>query len=149
MVESFVVQGTSMEPTLVNSERLLVNKMLYRFTPPGHGDIVVFRYPRAPDRDYVKRVIALPGETIEIKMGRVYVDGALITEPYVVRMGGASFPAMTVPENHVFVLGDNRANSDDSRSFGPVPYDLIKGRAFIVFWPLGRMKTLSATTVTG
>jgi signal peptidase I len=143
-MESFVVQGSSMEPTLLNSERLLVNKLVYRFHPPSPGDVIVFRYPRAPDRDYVKRVVAVAGDTIEIKLGRVYVNGRLVTEPYLARAGSGSFPLMEVPAGHVFVLGDNRANSDDSRAFGPVPLDLIKGKAFFVFWPVGRMKALSS-----
>ncbi|MEW6523434.1 MAG: signal peptidase I [Bacillota bacterium] len=144
VMESFVVQGSSMEPTLLNSERLLVNKITFRLREPQRGDIIVFRYPRSPDRDYIKRVIAVAGETVEIKLGRVYVDGRVLSEPYLLRSGTANFPVTMVPDGHVFVLGDNRGNSDDSRAFGPVPLELIKGKAFFVFWPLGRIKAISS-----
>ncbi|HAI20763.1 MAG TPA: signal peptidase I [Clostridiales bacterium UBA8153] len=140
VMESFVVQGSSMERTLFGGERLLVDKLSYRVRLPRPGEIIVFRDPRAPGRDYIKRVVAVAGETIEIDRGRVYVDGRAVFEPDLMRWGMANFPPLLVPEGEVFVLGDNRGNSDDSRAFGPVPAELIRGRAFFVFWPPGRAR---------
>ena len=139
VVETFVVLGPSMEPTLHDLERLFVNKLVYRLQGPEHGDIIVFAYPRDPSRDFIKRVIGLPGQTVEIQDGRVYIDGEFIVENYI------SFPdpngnygEVEVPEAHVFVMGDNRRNSEDSRFFGFVPYSNIRGKAFLIYWPINR-----------
>ncbi|MCX7781868.1 MAG: signal peptidase I, partial [Negativicutes bacterium] len=140
----YMVEGPSMRPTLVNSERLVVNKFIYRFRQPERGEILVFRYPRDPSRDFIKRVIAVPGDTIEIKDGRVFVNGQLQNETYILERTRGSYPLSTVPAGHVFVMGDNRNNSEDSRfkDVGFVPYDLIKGKAVLVFWPLDHIKSL-------
>ena len=135
VVESFLVDGVSMEPTLHDGERLLVDKLSYRWHPPRRFDIVVFRYPQDPSRDFIKRVIALPGETVEIQEGKVYVDGRLLDEPYLESRGQDFYPPTTVPPGHVFVLGDNRPHSDDSRSGWTVPIREIIGRAVLVYWP--------------
>lgn len=135
VVESFEVQGHSMEPTLHDGERLLVNKFIYRFADPAPGDIVVFRYPLGTDRDFIKRVIAGPGQRVRIEEGRVFVDGRPLDEPYVLRRDGYSMPEREVPPGHLFVLGDNRANSEDSRIFGFVPLHLVVGKAMLVYWP--------------
>lgn len=139
-----MVEGPSMRPTLVNSERLVVNKFIYRFKAPEKGEILVFRYPSDPSRDFIKRVIAVPGDTIEIKDGRVFVNGQLQNESYILEKTRGSYPVATVPAGHVFVTGDNHNNSEDSRlrDVGFVPFDLIKGKAVMVFWPLDHMKTL-------
>ncbi len=144
IVELYMVEGPSMRPTLVNSERLIVNKFIYRFKTPERGDILVFRYPRDPSRDFIKRVIAIPGDTIEIKDGRVFVNEQLLNEQYILEKTRGSYPLSTVPEGHIFVMGDNRNNSEDSRfrDVGFVPLELIKGKAVMVFWPLDQMKTL-------
>jgi len=142
VMESFVVQGSSMEQTLFGGELLLVDKVSYRVRPPRPGEVIVFRDPRAPGRDYIKRVMAVGGETIAIQWGRVYVDGQAVFEPHLMRSSIPNFPPLLVPEGQVFVLGDNRGNSDDSRAFGPVPVELIRGRAIFVFWPLGQLRFL-------
>ena len=145
VVELYVVDGPSMRPTLQSRERLVVNKFIYRFRAPEHGEVLVFRYPRNPSRDFIKRVIAVPGDTIEIKDGRVFVNQKLMNEPYILEKTLSDYPQATVPEGHVFVMGDNRNNSEDSRfaDVGFVPYDLIKGKAVLVFWPVDQLKTLS------
>lgn len=144
IVELYMVEGPSMRPTLVNSERLVVNKFIYRFKAPERGDVLVFRYPRDTTRDFIKRVIAVPGDTIELKDGRVFLNGQLQNETYILERTRGSYPLSTVPEGHVFVMGDNRNNSEDSRfkDVGFVPYSLIKGKAVVVFWPLDHMKAL-------
>ena len=144
IVELYVVDGPSMRPTLESEERLVVNKFIYRFHPPQKGEILVFQYPRDPSRDFIKRVIATPGDTIEIHEGRVLVNDQLLTEDYILEKTRSEYPKSTVPEGRVFVMGDNRNNSEDSRfaDVGFVPYDLIKGKAMLVFWPISAYKTL-------
>ena len=144
IVELYLVDGPSMRPTLQSAERLVVNKFIYRFRPPERGEILVFRYPRDPSRDFIKRVIAVPGDTIEIRDGRVYVNAALLNEPYILSKPRGNYPLATVPDGHIFVMGDNRNNSEDSRfaDVGFVPFDLIKGKAMLVFWPVSQFKTL-------
>jgi len=137
VVETFVVLGPSMDPTLQDLERLFVNKIVYRLHEPTRGDIVVFAYPRDPTRDFIKRVIGLPGETVEIRDGRVFIDGSFIEEPYVVYADSyGDYGTVTVPTGHVFVMGDNRRNSEDSRYFGPVPLVNLRGKAFLIYWPV-------------
>ncbi len=144
IVELYLVDGPSMRPTLQSAERLVVNKFIYRFRAPERGEILVFRYPKDPSRDFIKRVIAVPGDTIEIKDGRVFVNQQLMNEPYILSKTRGDYPLTTVPEGHIFVMGDNRNNSEDSRfaDVGFVPYNLIKGKAVLVFWPWDEKKTL-------
>ena len=144
IVELYVVDGPSMRPTLESEERLVVNKFIYRFRVPEKGEVLVFQYPRDPSRDFIKRVIATPGDTIEIREGRVLVNDQLLTEDYILEKTRSEYPKSTVPEGRIFVMGDNRNNSEDSRfaDVGFVPYDLIKGKAMLVFWPISQYKTL-------
>lgn len=144
IVELYMVEGPSMRPTLVNSERLVVNKFIYRFRTPERGDIIVFRYPSDPSRDFIKRVIGIPGDTIEIKDGRVFVNGQLLNESYILEKTRGSYSLATVPEGHIFVMGDNRNNSEDTRfrDVGFVSHDLVKGKAVMIFWPLDHIKSL-------
>ena len=144
IVELYVVDGPSMRPTLESEQRLVVNKFIYRFHPPEKGDVLVFQYPRDPSRDFIKRVIATPGDTVEIREGRVLVNDQLLIEDYILEKTRSEYPKATVPEGHIFVMGDNRNNSEDSRfaDVGFVPYDLIKGKAMLVFWPISAYKTL-------
>lgn len=137
IVEPYLVEGTSMNPTLQSHERLLVNKGVYYFTNPVKDDIIVFKYPRDPRRDFIKRVIAVPGDTIEIREGEIYLNGQMLKENYILEKARGNLPKLIVPPKHVFVLGDNRNNSEDSRfrDVGFVPYDNIKGKGMIVFWP--------------
>lgn len=146
VVESFVVDGPSMEPTLRDGERLLISKLSYVFSEPKRGDVIIFRYPRDPHKDYVKRIVALPGDEIRMDMGRLYINGQPVKEPYALESPVGDFNTITVPEGCVFVLGDNRGNSEDSRMFGAVPIKLIKGRAFLVFWPLSQTHVLARGT---
>lgn len=144
IVELYMVEGPSMRPTLVNGERLVVNKFIYRFKAPERGEVLVFRYPRDPSRDFIKRVIGVAGDTVEIKDSRVLLNGQLLNEPYILERTRGSYPAVNVPEGHIYVMGDNRNNSEDSRfkDVGFVPLELIKGKAITVFWPLDHIKTL-------
>lgn len=144
VVELYLVDGPSMRPTLQNQERLVVNKFIYNLHDPERGDILVFQYPKDPSRDFIKRVIAIPGDTIEIKDGHIYVNGELKNEPYILSTTRGDYPLATVPEGHIFVMGDNRNNSEDSRfaDVGMVPFDLIKGKAILIFWPLDKLRTL-------
>lgn len=128
------VDGFSMEPTLHNGEFVIVNKLAYKLGEPKHGDVIVFRYPRDPDQEYIKRIIGLPGDRIRIVNGEVYVNDELIDEPYI-----AAAPRYQsewrVPEGSLFVLGDNRNNSSDSHNWGPVPMEYVIGKALFVYWP--------------
>ena len=142
VAESFVVQGHSMEPTLHHGERVLVFKLSYRWRAPRPGEIVVFRPPQQPGGEYIKRVIAGAGSTVWLEDGRVYRDGHPVPEPYVTFPDRADLPPTEVPPGTVFVLGDNRPSSYDSRSFGPVPVDRLDGRAVLVYWPVWRIRWL-------
>jgi len=135
VVETFVVDGPSMEPTLYDGERLLVLKLAYRLGQPKRGDVVVLRYPFDPRKDYIKRIVATGGETVELRLGRLYVNNKLIEEPYVHFPGLYNMSPTVVPEGMVFVLGDHRTNSEDSRFFGPVRQELLKGKAVVIIWP--------------
>ncbi|HHY44576.1 MAG TPA: signal peptidase I [Firmicutes bacterium] len=139
VIERFLVDGPSMEPTLWDSQSLLVNKLAYKFSKPKRGDVVVFRYPLDPSRDYVKRCVAVGGDTVEMRLGRLYVNGLLKEEPYVRFPGLYEMKSITVPEDCIFVLGDHRTNSEDSRMFGPVKLSLVKGKAVFIIWPLKDM----------
>lgn len=144
IVELYVVDGPSMRPTLQHEERLVVNKFIYYFRDPQKGEVVIFRYPRDPSRDFIKRVIATAGDTIEIKDGRVYVNDQLLREDYILEKTRTEYPKVTIPEGTIFVMGDNRNNSEDSRfpDVGFVPLKLVKGEAVLVFWPVDELKTL-------
>jgi signal peptidase I len=141
VVEAFYIPSESMVPTLKVGDRVLVNKFIYRFSEPARGDIVVFKSVEGGDEDLIKRVVGVPGDEISVRNGRLLVDGEPQKEPYVnKRYPDRSFSApMTVPEGHVFVMGDNRTNSQDSRVFGPVPEKNIEGEAFLRFWPPDRI----------
>jgi signal peptidase I len=144
VVEAFYIPSESMVPTLRVGDRVLVNKFIYRFTQPQRGDIIVFRSVEGDSEDLIKRVVGVPGDKISVRRGKLYVNGKLQNEPYVNKKfpDRSFFAPTTVPKDHLFVMGDNRANSRDSRFFGPVPYDKIEGEAFLRFWPLHRFGTL-------
>jgi signal peptidase I len=141
IAQSFVVEGSSMEPSLHNRERLLVNKLVYRFRKPELGDIMVFRYPANPKRRFIKRVIGVPGDEVEVRDGFVILNGMTLDESYTRDLTYGYFGPETVPDGHYFVLGDNRNNSDDSRypDVGFVPMANIVGKASLIWWPPGRM----------
>lgn len=136
------VYGQSMEPNLHTNERLVVEKLSYRFHGPRRGDVVVLRDPGGSPELLIKRVIGLPGERITIANGSVFVDGVLIEEPYLDQETRGSGRSWIVPPFTVFVLGDNRSASRDSRIFGPVHLDEILGRALVRYWPPGEVGVL-------
>ena len=144
VVELYIVDGPSMRPTLQSQQRLVVNKFIYRFREPEKGEILVFQYPRDPSRDFIKRVIAVPGDTVEIKEGRVLVNDQVLSEDYILEKTRGDYPKSTVPQGTVFVMWYNRNNSEDSRfaDVGFVPDALIKGKAVLVFWPVADLKSL-------
>jgi signal peptidase I len=136
LAQATQVQGQSMEPNLHTAQRLVVEKVTYHFHGPRRGDIVVLDVPTAGPELLIKRVIGLPGETIASQGGQVTVDGEPLDETYVFNPGGRDIPEQVVPPLHVFVMGDNRQFSNDSRNFGPVPIDSVIGRAWFSYWPL-------------
>lgn len=138
LVQVSIVRGHSMEPSLRDGDRLVVDRLAYALGGVQRFDVVVLRYPRDPKVDFVKRVVALPGEHVRLEAGRVYVDGRLLTESFTHVSDRASMRELTVPEGHYFVLGDNRPISCDSREFGLVEAALLKGKVRARFWPLGR-----------
>ena len=129
------VEGQSMEPNLYNDQRLIIEKISYHFHKPRHGDIVVLKLPNRPGPPLIKRVIGLPGESVEIRQGHVYINGQLLDEHYVNQLTFSSHASEVVPEDGVFVLGDNRGFSSDSRAFGTVRLEYIIGRAWFRYWP--------------
>lgn len=137
------VESVSMQPTLFAGNFVVVNKLSYRFGEPSRGDIIVFRYPPDPDLDpYIKRVIGLPGERVLVEDGKVYINGVRISEPYLetqTQQGGE----WTVPQDALFMMGDNRNNSSDSRAWGMVPLENVIGKAFMVYWPPDKWEVLS------
>ena len=164
-VQNYRVEGSSMEPTLEEGQRVLVNKLLYfhidpqsvpfinldregdlfLFHPPRHGEVVVFDFPKChPNRSCVKRIIGVPGDVIQIEEGRVYLNGSPLEEPFVKDLGKNSMKPLEVPDDAVFVLGDNRRPSNDSRNWGPLPLDSIVGRAWISYWPLSQWQVLES-----
>jgi signal peptidase I len=148
VVQAFKIPSGSMRPTFLEGDRILVNKFLYRFKEPNTGDIVVFIYPEDKKKDFVKRLIAKGNQTVEIKEGDVYIDGRLVEDPEVVKdiyyynRGdyGAIGQKIKVPPNCYYVLGDNSSSSRDSRYWGFVPKKNLLGKAFLIYWPLNRIK---------
>ena len=128
------VDGASMEPTLVSGEYVIVNRISYRLGSPQRGDIIVFHFPRNPKEEYIKRVIGLPGDEVEVKNNAVYVNGQLLDESYL-KVTTNYIGTWRVPEGQLFVLGDNRNNSSDSHDWGTVPMDYVVGKAILVYWP--------------
>lgn len=164
LVQAFYIPSASMEPTLMTGDRVLVNKVIYRLHDPRRGDIIVFEDPnpgtepdrnplesfldwlsqglgfsRSSEEDFIKRVMGLPGETIEGRDGAVWVDGERIDEPYLNGVKTSDFEAVIVPEGELFVMGDNRSNSNDSRFMGTIPIDRVVGKAFVKIWPPSRV----------
>lgn len=144
LFEVFVVEGRSMYPTLIETERVMVNKLVYRFDNPKLGDIVVFRYD--PGRDFIKRVIGVAGDRVEIQNGQVYVNNTLLEEPYLLEnMDIYDYGPVDVPPGYLFLMGDYRQNSMDSRDprVGYISEEDIKGRAFFIFWPPWEARVIS------
>jgi signal peptidase I len=141
------VEGTSMAPLLSDQERIFINKFVYRFESIHRGDVVVFWYPLDRSKSFIKRVIALPGETVTIRQGVVTVDGTVVPEPYVPPQyeDVSDYGPQRVPADSYFVMGDHRISSNDSRVFGPVPSQFIYGRAVFAYWPVDHFGSLAMT----
>ena len=143
VAQAFRVQGTSMLPLLEDSERIIVNKFVYRFQPIEKGDVVVFWYPKDPSVSFIKRVVGLPGDVLELREGFLYVNGKPLDEPYLAGKESfrdlSSMPPTEVKPGFYFVLGDHRGSSNDSRNWGEVPEKYIYGKAIFRFWPLGKI----------
>lgn len=174
LLQAFYIPSGSMEPTLKIGDRVLVEKLSYRFGEPSRGDVVVFEkdlasvlepdasedsrsvmqrigdafrglfgFPTSGSQDFIKRVVAVEGDKIEGRDGEVFVNGEPIEEPYLAEgTDTGDFAPTNVPEDMIFVMGDNRGNSDDSRNFGPVPADEVVGHAFLLIWPPSNLSTL-------
>lgn len=138
------VEGTSMMPGLADQERIFINKYAYRIGAIERGDVVVFQYPGDPSKNYIKRIVGVPGDVIEIRRGAVYVNGSRLVEPYVpgTFQDERSMSEIVVPVGSYFVLGDHRNLSSDSRDFGPVERKAIFGKAVFAYWPTGMMGKL-------
>ncbi len=167
-VQNFRVEGSSMQSTLEDGQYLLVNKIVYlrfdrdtvagllpfiddsadsdesvfAFHEPRRGEVIIFRYPRDPSRDFVKRVIGLPGDTVEIRRGQVFVNGIPLDEPYITHADRRTKAEIRVGQESYYVLGDNRGASQDSRDWGPVPAENVIGRAWVSYWPLENFSVL-------
>ena len=158
VVQNFKVEGQSMEPTLHHNQFLIINKATYTrvdgtpiekiltrgegtdgpvflFSPPARGDIIVFKFPNQPEKDFIKRIIGVPGDTVEVRAGQVYLNGAPQEETYIRPGASYSAPPKAVPPGQYFVLGDNRPNSSDSHVWGFVPADNLIGKAWFAYWP--------------
>lgn len=140
MIARVRVENISMQPTLQPGEFIIVNKMAYRLGDVGYGDIVVFHY--SPQEDYIKRVIGLPGDQIEVESGLVYINGQPLREPYI-NSPPIYNGSWEVPAGRIFVLGDNRNQSSDSHKWGFVPVENLVGKALVVYWPLSEAKLLN------
>lgn len=135
------VEGNSMEPSLHDGEFVVVNRLAYRVGQPERGDIVVFHPPFDPERRFIKRIIGLPGDMIQVLDGTVYVNGESLREPYILATPNYS-GEWTVGQDEIFVLGDNRNNSNDSQNWGAVARDQVIGKAVVVYWPLTEIGTI-------
>ncbi|KKS35347.1 MAG: Signal peptidase I [Parcubacteria group bacterium GW2011_GWC2_42_12] len=153
LIQPFYVKGASMEPNFYDKEYLIIDEISYRFHEPARGDIVVFRYPRNPEEFFIKRVIGLPGERIQVKDGFIYIynqehqDGAQLAEKYLpadLRTYALNDEITTLNDGEYYVLGDNRNSSKDSRSFGAVDKKFITGKALLRGWPFNRIDVFSA-----
>jgi signal peptidase I len=162
LLKPYRIPSGSMLDTLRPGDRVLVNRMVYRLRDPQRGDVIVFRYPQDPGVVFIKRVVGAPGDLLEVRRGRLYVNGRRVAEPYVHRSGGRSDPTVAqaavagstmhdpwslakpyrVPAGNYFVMGDNRTDSDDSRDWGTVPRAAIVGEGLATYWPLSRLRTL-------
>jgi signal peptidase I len=171
VAQNFRVEGASMEPGLHHGQYLIVNKAIYfkinlktlsKYLPfispgenperfifrgPKRGDVVVFRFPQDPSRDFIKRVVGVPGDTVEVRAGKLILNGVSIDEPYVQNEGRYDYPPTLVPRGHYFVLGDNRGNSFDSHSWGLLPEENIIGQAMLSYWPLSSFGGVGNTRI--
>ncbi|MBI4779595.1 signal peptidase I [Candidatus Falkowbacteria bacterium] len=153
LIQPFYVKGASMEPNFYDGEYILTDKVSYRFREPARGDVVIFKAPKNPELDYIKRIIALPGESIKIQNGDFFINNQKLNEVYLPNKtafsGGLFLPQekeIKIPQNSYFVFGDNRSHSSDSREWGPIQKSDIVGRAFLRYWPPQRIGVISSTS---
>ncbi len=140
VLQPYIIPSSSMEPTLMPGDRILVNRLAYRFWVPNRGDIVVFAFPLDPKRTFVKRIIALEGETVELKENQVFINGRVIQEPYLKAGDYPPYGPLTIPKGKVLVLGDNRNQSGDSREWGLLEKSYLIGKSWLVYYPLNRLR---------
>src|ERR1700693_3231565 len=142
------VACTSMTPLISDQERIFINKFVYRFEPIGRGDVVVFCYPLDRSKSFIKRVIGLPGDAVEIRSGHLYLDGKELLEPYVPAfyLDGSSYALRRIPADNYFVMGDHRDRSNDSRMCAPVPRQYIYGKAVFAYWPVDHFGSLALSS---
>ena len=143
LVQPFYVEGASMEPSFYDSEYLIINEISYRFENPQRGEVIIFKNPQNTKVYFIKRVIGLPGEDIEIKQGKVFINDELIEETYIENFSTQSNQVVTLKDDEYFVMGDNRTNSHDSRKIGPVGEEYIIGKVWLRGWPLDRINTFN------
>lgn len=144
LIQSYHIEGPSMQPGLHTNEYVLVNKVSYLFQAPKRGDVIVFHYPLNTTQDYIKRIIGLPGDTVRTDQTHVWVNGVELNEPYIsMPFNPDATKTWKVPPGDYFVLGDNRPVSDDSRYWGFVPKDLIVGNAMLVYWPFSNWQIIN------
>jgi len=154
LIQPFYVKGASMEPNFFDHEYLIIDELSYRFHDPKRGDIVVFRYPKDPSQYFIKRVIGLPGETVEIADGKIKIfnadhpNGTLLSEPYLDQLMTSASQAVTLKAGEYYLMGDNRSASLDSRIFGPVSRSAIVGRVWVRGYPVDRWKVFEPITYT-
>ncbi len=140
VVEAVEIEmGSSMEPNMYVGNRVMTEKISYRFRAPNRGEIVVADQ-KGTDAGLIKRVVALPGEVVAVRDGHTYINGEMLNEPWVTHFGGSEYAAALVPEGHVFIVGDNRVASRDSRTIGPIPLEDVTRRAWLIYWPLGEFE---------
>jgi signal peptidase I len=143
LVKPFTIHQVSMRPTLQEGDRILLNRLTYRFRAEHRGDIVVFHSPITAGEDLVKRIVGIAGDRVAVSGGKLYINGVAQNEPYLLEQDfSGEMPEILVPVGDVFVMGDNRNNSGDSRLFGSIPTSSIIGEAFMVYWPISHWKTL-------
>ncbi len=144
VAQSFLVKGTSMDPTLQDGERLIVDKITYKFRTPKTGEIIVFKYPGDPSKKFIKRVIGEPGDSVSIRDSKLYVNYQSLDESYILEKMDSDYENVEVPNGTIFVLGDNRNGSRDSRypDVGFVPLKNVVGKADLIFWPFTKVKIL-------
>lgn len=142
------VEGTSMNPLLSDQERIFINKFVYHFEPIERGDVIVFWYPLDRSKSFIKRVVGLPGEAIEIRDGHLYINGQELADQYVPAgyLDGSTYAPHRIPEESYFVMGDHRDSSNDSRVFGPVPRQFIYGKAVFAYWPADHFGSLTSSS---
>jgi signal peptidase I len=142
IVQAFYIPSGSMEPTLNVGDRILVSKFIYHFRQPVYGDVVVFKFPGDTSRDFIKRVVGLPGDVISVSEGKLHRNGKPITEEYIKERIYYDFGPVEVPPGNLFVMGDNRNNSNDSHEWGTLPRANLLGKALVVYWPMLKMRAI-------